>query len=84
MGYVELDYSKIEDEVMTSLDVDKDGKVDTNDLQELWNRTMKASFRLCVVIVVFQDNILGHDFRGKRIEVVFSEYRRQFKRLRLD
>lgn len=43
MGYVELDYSKIEDEVMTSLDLDKDGKVDTNDLQELWNRTMKAS-----------------------------------------
>jgi len=43
MGYVELDYRKIEGEVMTSLDLDKDGKVDTNDLQELWNRTMKAS-----------------------------------------
>lgn len=43
MGYVELDYSKIADEVMTSLDLNKDGKVDSDDAQELWNRTMKAS-----------------------------------------
>ena len=45
MGYIELDYSKIEDEVMTSLDLDKNGKVDTDDIRELWNRTMKASFK---------------------------------------
>lgn len=43
MGYLELDYSKIENEVMTALDLDKNGKVDTDDIQELWNRTMKAS-----------------------------------------
>ncbi|CAM9906026.1 unnamed protein product [Scytosiphon promiscuus] len=42
MGYIELDYDKIEGEVMGSLDLDKDGKVDTNDIQELWNRTMKV------------------------------------------
>lgn len=43
MGYVELDYSKIEDEVMTSLDLNDDGKVDSADILEIWNRTMKAS-----------------------------------------
>lgn len=43
MGYVELDYSKIEDEVMTSLDLNDDGKVDSDDVKEMWNRTMKAS-----------------------------------------
>ncbi|CAM9998719.1 unnamed protein product [Ectocarpus sp. 12 AP-2014] len=42
MGYIELDYTKIEDEVMNSLDLDKNGKVDTDDLQELWNRAMKV------------------------------------------
>lgn len=45
MGYVELDYSKIENEVMTALDLDKNGKVDADDIQELWNRTMKASVK---------------------------------------
>lgn len=43
MGYIELDYTKIEDEVMNSLDLDKNGKVDTDDIQELWNRTMKVN-----------------------------------------
>lgn len=47
MGYVELDYSKIEGEVMTSLDLNDDGKVDSDDIQELWNRTMKASKCTC-------------------------------------
>ncbi|CAM9222992.1 unnamed protein product [Ectocarpus sp. 4 AP-2014] len=42
MGYIELDYTKIEDEIMNSLDLDKNGKVDTDDIQELWNRTMKV------------------------------------------
>ncbi|CAM9139486.1 unnamed protein product [Hapterophycus canaliculatus] len=42
LGYVELDYDKIEGEMMGSLDIDKNGKVDTNDIKELWNRTMKA------------------------------------------
>lgn len=43
MGYIELDYTKIEDEVMNSLDLDKNGKVDTDDIQELWSRTMKVN-----------------------------------------
>lgn len=47
MGYVELDYSKIEDEVMTSLDLNDDGKVDSDDVKEIWNRTMKASVLTC-------------------------------------
>lgn len=43
MGYLELDYTKIEDEMMTALDIDKSGKVDADDVQELWNRAVKAS-----------------------------------------
>eukprot|EP00752_Nemacystus_decipiens_P018258 g16383.t1 len=42
MGYVELDYSKIEGEVMTSLDLNEDGKVDSDDVKEIWDRTMKV------------------------------------------
>lgn len=43
MGYVELDYSKIEGEVMTSLDLNDDGKVDADDVKEIWDRMLKAS-----------------------------------------
>eukprot|EP00903_Cladosiphon_okamuranus_P019302 g17742.t1 len=42
MGYVELDYSKIEGEVMTSLDMNRDGKVDADDVKEIWDRTIKV------------------------------------------
>ncbi|CAM9851699.1 unnamed protein product, partial [Pylaiella littoralis] len=46
MGYLELDYTKIEDEMMTALDIDKSGKVDADDVQELWNRAQVLSHNL--------------------------------------
>lgn len=42
MGYVQLDYTKIEGEVMGVFDLDKNGKVDGDDIKELFNRTMKV------------------------------------------
>lgn len=42
LGYVQLDYSKIEGEVMGALDIDKNGKVDTDDMKELYDRAMKV------------------------------------------
>lgn len=42
LGYVELDYRKIEDEVMGALDIDSDGKVDSNDIKEVFDRVMKV------------------------------------------
>lgn len=42
LGYVELDYKKIEGGVMGALDLDKDGKVNSGDLKELFDRIMKV------------------------------------------
>lgn len=47
LGYVELDYDKIEGEVMDALDLDQDGKVNTGDVQELFDRTMKVPHYSC-------------------------------------
>lgn len=53
LGYVQLDYSKIEGEVMGALDIDKNGKVDTDDIKELYNRAMKVTKRVAFVEVLY-------------------------------
>lgn len=42
LGYVKMDYDKIEGEMMGVLDLDKSGKVDTDDMKVLYDRVMKV------------------------------------------
>ncbi|CAM9613506.1 unnamed protein product [Ascophyllum nodosum] len=42
LGYVELDYEKIEGKIMGVFDFDKDGKVTAGDFDELYKRVMKV------------------------------------------
>eukprot|EP00904_Undaria_pinnatifida_P006559 jgi/Undpi1/3032/HiC_scaffold_14.g06408.m1 len=43
LGYVKMDYDKIEGEMMGVLDLDKTGKVDTDDFKVLYDRVMKVA-----------------------------------------
>ncbi|CAM9333702.1 unnamed protein product [Laminaria digitata] len=43
LGYVKMDYDKIEGEMMGVLDLDKSGKVDTDDMKVLYDRIMKVA-----------------------------------------